>query len=190
MHAQLTSAVSAWLIDARQLIAGLLLAGFMLPLAAMAETLELAGVSAQSPEGWTAQPPSSAMRLAQFKIAADSGNAEAVVFYFGPQQGGTPEANIARWQSQFTSPQGEPVEPQVQTYTSNDLQITQVLFEGHYARGIGTGPVGAAKPDQALLAAIVEGPQGKLFVQLYGPSRTVKTQQAQFEAFVRSMRPL
>ena len=154
-----------------------------------AEQVELAGLSAQPPSTWMAQPPQTSMRLAQFQIESATGAAEAVVFYFGPHQGGTPEANIARWQSQFSTPQGGPVEPQVERYTANGMQITQALLEGNYARGIGTGPVGTARPDQALLAAIVEGPQGKLFVQLYGPSSTVKANIPEFESFVRSMSP-
>jgi len=158
-------------------------------LTTQAQQIELAGLYAQAPITWSAQPPQTSMRLAQFKIQAATGDAEAVVFYFGPHQGGTTEANIRRWQSQFSTTQGDVVTPQLARYNINGLQVTEVLFEGHYARGIGTGPVGAGKSDQALLAAIIEGPKGKLFVQLYGPSSTVKANRSEFESFIHSMSP-
>ena len=152
-----------------------------------AEQLKLAGLTAQKPADWITEPPKSSMRLAQFRVPGD---AELVVFYFGPKQGGTPQANIARWQSQFSTTDGSPVKPVVRRYSSNSLTVTQAEFQGIYARGVGTGPIGEPRPDQILLAAIIEGPQGKLFVQLYGHGKGVNAQRSEFESFVLSMRSL
>ena len=156
---------------------------------AAAQTITLAGVEASIPSAWIAVKPATTMRLAQFQIPAENGSdAELVVFYFGPNQGGSPAANIARWQSQFSAPDGGPVEPAVKTNHIDGMPVTEVELKGNYARGIGTGPVGTAKSNQTLQAAIVEGPQGKLFVQLYGPSDTVATQRQAFDNFIHSMR--
>ncbi|MFO1352072.1 MAG: hypothetical protein U1F68_15900 [Gammaproteobacteria bacterium] len=154
------------------------------------ETVKLGEVVAPVPSAWLAEQPSSSMRLAQFRIpAADTGDAELVVFYFGPGQGGTADANIARWRSQFSGAGGAPVTPTVHAYSVAGMAVTEVELQGNYARGVGVGPVGTAKADQTLLAAIVESPQGKLFVQLHGPTPTVTKQRDAFEHFVRDMRP-
>src|SRR6185503_10900471 len=54
-------------------------------------------VSYKVPEGWAVEKPTSEMRLAQYKLPKAAGDAEdalLVVFYFGPGQGGTTQANI------------------------------------------------------------------------------------------------
>lgn len=162
----------------------------VLSFAAPAQTVTLTGVEAPVPSAWLAVTPSTSMRLAQFRVPAAGGSqdAELVVFYFGPGQGGTPAANIARWQTQFSTPDGGRVEPVVNRFETDGMAVTQAEFQGNYARGVGAGPVGSAKPGQILLAAIVEGPRGKLFVQLYGPAATVNEHRRAFDDFVRGMR--
>ena len=59
------------------------------------------GVVWTAPPGWTVETPSSSMRRAQYRIAGPGGEAECVVFYFGPGQGGDAKANVARWAGQF-----------------------------------------------------------------------------------------
>src|ERR1700704_1901997 len=72
------------------------------PAASSAQTSQLpAGeVHYKAPEGWVVEKPSSEMRLAQYKLPKADGDSEdalLIVYYFGPGQGGTPEANIERW---------------------------------------------------------------------------------------------
>ena len=56
------------------------------------------------------------MRLAEWSVARTDGtSAEVIVYYFGEGRGGSAEANIARWSSQFTSAEGGPVTPRVGT---------------------------------------------------------------------------
>src|ERR1039458_6942236 len=50
--------------------------------------------------------PSSAMRLATYFLPASAGDAERpelAVFWFGPGKGGSVDANVERWFSQFAS---------------------------------------------------------------------------------------
>ena len=142
------------------------------------------------PTAWQSQPPSSSMRVAQYRVPAapGSGDGEAVVFYFGKGQGGTVEANIERWTSQFSNPDGRPVIPRVQKLTANGLAVTIVELNGSYARGVGTGPQGEAKPNQTLLAAVVETPEGNVTIQLYGSKETVAAQRKGFDAMVRGFK--
>lgn len=156
-----------------------------------AEMVSLVGLQAPLPSSWIATQPSSSMRLAQFTAPSAQGheNAEVIVFYFGSNQGGSAAANIARWQSQFTSADGSPVQAAVSTYQVNGMAVTEAELHGHYARGVGMGPIGPAKPNRTLRAAIIEGPHGKLFVQLHGPTTTVNEQRASFEEFVHGLHP-
>jgi hypothetical protein len=152
-------------------------------------SVALLGLTALVPPSWVSQPPASAMRLAQFRVpaTAGSGDAECVVFYFGPGQGGSVEANIARWESQFSTPDGKPVKAVVRPLTVSGMPVTAVELAGRYARGVGMGPAGPREPDQTLLVAIVQTPRGNLFFQLHGPQATVAANQEAFWAMIRGI---
>jgi hypothetical protein len=151
----------------------------------------LLGYTASAPSSWQARPAANAMRLAEYTLPASTGAepAELVVYYFGAGQGGSADANIARWTAQFVAPDGGPVRPAVSQLEGTMYVTTVAEFEGSYGRGMGMGPGrDEAKPDQALSAAIVETPLGNLFVQLFGPRAEVQAARADFVAFVRSIR--
>jgi hypothetical protein len=140
---------------------------------------------------WEYEQPTSTMRLLQFRVigAGDGSNASFVVYYFGPGQGGSKEANIERWQSQFTTADGGPVEPVVTTSKAGDLPVTLVELRGSYARSLGMGQRVDPQPDQTLLAGIVETPKGNLFAQLHGPTATVAPARRAFEGFLAGLKP-
>jgi hypothetical protein len=148
------------------------------------------GFRAPLPPNWVAQPPASSMRVGQYRVpgAAAAGDAELVVFYFGKGQGGTVEANIGRWASQFSTPDGRPAKPRVGKLKANGLAVTTVELTGSYARGVGMGPQGAAKPDQTLLVAVIETPEGNITIQLHGARETVAAQRKGFDAMVKGFR--
>jgi hypothetical protein len=168
---------------------------FLFALTALTSGLVLAGdqpvtlldMESIVPADWVAQDPSSGMRLAQFRVpSGDGAAAELVVYYFGPGQGGSLDANVERWASQFSGPDG-PVEPQI-TELDAVFPTTLVELTGSYARGVGMGPAGDAQPDRTLLAALVETPQGTLFPQLHGPADLVAAQRDGFVSFVEGIR--
>lgn len=64
-----------------------------------------------------------------------------------------------------------------------------VELEGTYARGIGMGPTGDAKPDQILLIAMVETSIGRITLQMYGPSKTVSAQPDDFFKLAKGFHP-
>lgn len=141
------------------------------------------------PTSFVARPPTSSMRLAEFSVARTDGtSAEVIVFFFGAGQGGSVEANVARWSSQFTGADGGPVAPRVGTLDGTNFPTTVAEFEGTYARGVGAGPgAAAALPDQGLVAAVVETPSGSIFLQLVGDRPAVADARADFLELVGSI---
>lgn len=141
---------------------------------------------------WEKEQPTSTMRLLQYRVAGrgGAGSASFIVYYFGPGQGGSNAANIERWQSQFTTADGGPVEPVITTSKAGDLPVTLVELRGNYARSLGMGQRVDPQPDQILLAGIVETPKGNLFAQLHGPTATVAPARAAFEAFLAGLKPV
>jgi len=150
-----------------------------------------AGLETDIPLNWSPVPPANSMRLAEFQVMV-SGQpaAEAVVFFFPPGQGGPPEANIARWASQFSDDKGNPVTPKVTSTVVNNMAVTRVELNGNYSRGIGMGTTeGAVKPNQTLLAAIIATPtRGNVTLHFFGAQAAVKKQRDSFEAVLKSIR--
>lgn len=162
------------------------------PGAAPAAALAVQGYTSALPPAWTPTPPSSSMRFAQFAVPA-AGKAEPgelAAFFFPTGQGGSQEANIERWASQFAGADGKPGTPTVTVAKSGNTQVTLVELKGSYARGVGMGPAGQAKPNQTLLVAMVETPAGRITLQLYGPNPTVAAQRNNFVRLATGFRPV
>ncbi|MCE2902098.1 MAG: hypothetical protein ACK6DP_14530 [Gemmatimonas sp.] len=143
------------------------------------------------PAGWTASSPSSSMRLAEYRVPGANGAApvEIVVYFFGPGQGGTPEANLARWKSQFSNPDGSPVAGLVRRDSTGAFPLTIAEYRGTYARGVGMGSSASeARPGHLLLAVVAETPRGTLFFQCFGPMAAVEAQRATYLQFVKGLR--
>ena len=161
------------------------------PAPTTASTMRVLNYAAPVPPGWQAQAPASRFRAAQYLVPGASGatDGELVVFYFGRGQGGSAAANAERWASQFTGADGQPVAPKIATLDVRGMAATVVELSGSYARGVGMGPIGAPKPDQTLLAAVIETPEGHVIVQLHGDRATVDLNRAGFDALVRGFAP-
>lgn len=144
------------------------------------------------PSDWQQVDPSSSMRLLQFVVPGNKRghSAELIFYYFGVGQGGTPQANIARWQSQFHAANGTPSTPQVVGFEVSGLPVTRVKLQGSYARGIGAGPGGTGKPDQTLIAALLQTPQGQVTIQLHGDTSMVNRLEADFDRMLHDIAPL
>ena len=150
------------------------------------------GVKWVVPSRWTADA-ARPMRVATYKIPAAAGDPEAGecgIYFFGPGQGGTVQANLDRWIGQFETPDGKPAaagKPQKQTV--NGLQVSTIDVSGTYT-GAG-GPMAASKsskPGFRLLGAVVEGSQAPIFFKLAGPKKTMAAAEAEFQALVKSIK--
>jgi hypothetical protein len=129
------------------------------------------------------------MRRAQYRVPGPAGDAECVVFYFGPGQGGDASSNAARWAGQFHAPDGGGSAPAPRTagLRVGDLEVTTVEVEGTYSGGMGGAATGG-KPGYRLVGAIVAGPDANWFFKLTGPEKTVAAQKGAFEGMIRSLR--
>jgi hypothetical protein len=143
-----------------------------------------------APAGWTSRPPTSSSRLAMFVVPGpdSANNAEVVVYSFGSTPGGNVEANLARWRSQFSTPDGSPVPEKVSRDSSGAFPITIAEYRGTYRRGVGAGSADSVRTGQALISAIVETPRGALFMQLFGPAARVIAEREAFVRFVKGLK--
>jgi hypothetical protein len=146
----------------------------------------------KAPERWTAEKPTSDMRVAQYKLpkaAGDGEDALLVLYYFGQGQGGTPQANIDRWLNQMKQPDGQPSRERakMETLTVNGLQVNTVDVTGNYSGGM--SPDSAPADNKAiyrLRAAIIDTPKGSYFVKLTGPEKTVGHWDQAYTDYIKS----
>lgn len=147
------------------------------------QPLELAGVAFLPPADWTDQG-ASGMRKGFFTygpVGDDELPAEVTVFFFGSDQGGDIESNIARWVGQMDPPEGEKVEDVVRrskVTTQTGLVEHFVEMDGTYQRSMGGGPMTGGRtkafPGWRMVGAIIEAPQGNVFFKLVGPEATAR----------------
>ena len=154
-----------------------------LAFALRADAVEVAGYDFKAPSDWKSSPPSSKMRKAQFSLASSSasdGNGGEVVFYhFGQGGAGGVKANVDRWMKQFENPQGQSVKSE----TIGGTKVTYAEAHGTYLSGRPFGPK-TPNPGYAMLAAIIEGKQGAIFVKMTGPRQTVAANSAKLKKMV------
>lgn len=145
----------------------------------------LAGVAWSATAPLVARPPSRPMRNGEYAVTGADGEAVMAVFHF-PGMGGAVQDNITRWAGQFRTEAGEPAQPEVDTREVSGLRVTRVKVSGVFASGMPGGAAGPT-PQQAMLGAIVEGPQGPLFFKMVGPASTVASAEAAFDTLLSSL---
>jgi len=156
--------------------------------------LSVGALKFQVPSAWQVETPKSSMRRAQLtapSAAGDGGEAELVVYYFGPDGAGSNEENVKRWVGQFSGPGGEPADgAKVQTEKVAGETVTLVDVSGSYTNSMmGAGQGSPTKSDQRLLAAIVPSGDGPYYFKFLGPSDTVGAQAKAFDGLIKSITP-
>jgi hypothetical protein len=140
------------------------------------------------PPAFKRVPPSNPMRNAAFVVpraAGDAEDGELTVFYFGPGQGGSIDANVDRWVKQFG--EVKPSDVKRADREANGLrQHTVELESGTFSSGMGGG--GKPKANFGLVGGIVETPSGAYFFKLTGPSKTVKQAKPDFYKLLDSIK--
>lgn len=143
------------------------------------------------PPTWKAEPTTSGMRAAQWKVPAAKGSedAELVAFYFGPKGAGTVAENIQRWAEQFDV-NGQPAQVKKSTRTVAGAPATLVELEGRFVAAMTPGSDEKNdKPDHMMLGVIVETKDGPYYYKLTGPKATVQGVRTQFAAMVSEIQP-
>ena len=146
-----------------------------------------AGLRWTPPAGWKNEG-STAMRIATYMLpTGPNDKAECAVYFFGPGQGGTVDANMGRWKGQLVDAAGKPSKADIHKKTIHGLPVTTIDTTGSYT-GMG-GPMNASPtvhPNYRLLGAIIEGPGGNIFVKFTGPAKLVAANLKNFEQMIAS----
>lgn len=156
-----------------------------------AEPLDIAGLRWSVPTEWEKVRSPGAMRAAEYRIPhteGGDGEAQIVWFYFGPNQGGTIEDNIARWAGLVRDVQGNPTMPDIATMKINGIPAVLVAMNGTYRDGI-PGQTYVERPDYGFRGAIFSGPKGNVFIRLTGPVDLIDAIIAQWQNLFQGTRP-
>lgn len=146
----------------------------------------------KAPPEWVVEKPFSSMRLAQYKlpkVEGDSEDASLVLYFFGSNQGGSVQANLERWTSQFEQPDGSSssAKAKVEKLTVNQLKISTIDLAGTYVAETAPGSgVRHNNPNYRLRAAVIETPKGAYYVKLVGPTKTLIRWDKSFDDYLRS----
>lgn len=139
----------------------------------------------------TRRAPKSSMRAAEYGLPGDD-KLELAVFYFGPDQGGSVDANIARWLGQITQPDGSDTSEKAKRATRKvgDIEVSVLEVAGTFSGGMMMpgAPAPEPMPDAMMLAAIASGPKGPVFFKLTGPRTAVEHSRAAFDQMIGSLR--
>jgi len=146
--------------------------------------------SLKVPADWQEKPSVSSMRAAEFQLPASGGQAEVVVYYFGESGAGSVQANIDRWVSQFTQPDGKPSSEvtKLEQASFAGQQASLVSVSGRYAARAMPGGQAVDKDNQSLLAAIVPSPRGPYYFRLIGDRAAVEAQTPKFRELLGSLK--
>lgn len=159
----------------------LLLASISILHAADPVSFQVSDFEFERPAHWQWVPASSPMRKAHLQApgATKEAQADVIFFHFGPGQGGSVEANVKRWVDQF-----QDAESATSSEKIGDTTITYVKSSGTFLSGMpGTTPV--PLENQGLRGAILESPNGDVYVKMTGPQATVEAAETPFIEMVR-----
>jgi hypothetical protein len=165
----------------------LILAGLMMVVSAWAaeDSFKAGSFTFQKPAGFKVKSVSeSGMRRAELEYGEAGKTAEAIFYFFGQGQGGDRQANVTRWLGAFEEPKDK-INSKVETKKVGSAEVTYVEAEGTYKSGMPGGPT-TPKPGTKLLGAILESPNGNVYVRMTGPIATVKAADAEFRKMIES----
>ena len=119
------------------------------------------------------------MRKAELRVVGEDGaQAEVVFFHFGPGQGGSVEANIQRWIGQFQDGGAATAEEVV-----GSSKVHFVKVEGTFLSGMpGTEPT--PKKGYGMRGAILQSPEGDVYIKMTGPAKLVEASEGTFRRMV------
>lgn len=147
-----------------------------------------------APAGWTSRAPASSSRVAEFVLPradGDKDDASLVVYFFGATGGGSVQANVDRWISQMTQPDGRASKDVAKTSTTtvNGLKVSDVDVSGTYVAEMSPGAAEHFNyPGWRLRAAVVETPGGAFYIKVTGPAKTVTKWDDAYGAFLKSLK--
>jgi hypothetical protein len=145
-----------------------------------------AGLTGPKPATWQYRAPAatSTMRVAEYSVPGVEGADQAQIVVYQFPGGGSLDANVERWKSQFRNADGSEVVVTTESLEADGMKVTVAELAGEY-RGMGKSEFA---PDQVLIASMIEGDGDPVFVQLVGPSKTVRASREAFMAMMRGLK--
>ena len=159
--------------------------------------LKLTGLTLTVPEGWVeekveASPmgPKVVYRIPKLDAAGPvdrlAGDGMVRITHFPNMKGkDKDDMNIDRWLGQVSKPDGQPLtrsDAKITTTEVGPVRLTVVDMSGSVKMTMRD----TAKPNQRMIAAIVDHPQGPHFVVSAGPAASMEKWAAQIDAFLKS----
>jgi hypothetical protein len=139
----------------------------------------VAGVTISIPAGWEERQATFPIQ-AEYQLHADSGPGRLTM----SSTGGGVEANLARWQTQFTRGRDDPAPAQTTVIVDGQEAIVLEL-SGTFRDGFSQDP---PKPGWSLVGAAIPTGPATFFVKLTGPRETVQAHREAFLELVKTAR--
>ncbi|WAC19740.1 hypothetical protein OVA24_21205 [Luteolibacter sp. SL250] len=150
-----------------------------------AAEIEVAGLKFKAADGWKAAEEARPMSAGSL-VKEGEPKLEAIFYHFPGGQGGSVEANLARWQGQFAPEPAPTLEKE--TVKAGEKEIVIATITGTY-KGSTMRPEPVPLENHVTLAAIVPGPQGNVFIRLNAPKDAAGKVKAEFKALAASPYP-
>jgi len=154
-------------------------------------TLILTGLTLTVPQGWveekvepTPMGPKAVFKIPTLDPKLDDG-AVRITHYPSMKGKDKDDMNIDRWLGQISKPDGQPFtrsDAKITTTEVGPVRLTVVDMSGSVKMTMRD----TAKPNQRMIAAIVDHPQGPHFVVTAGPATSMEKWAAQIDAFLKS----
>jgi hypothetical protein len=146
--------------------------------------LELDAITMTAPAGWQQMPPSSSFVAAEFALpraAGDDADGRLTI----STAGGTVEANIDRWKSQFDAQAKQAPQEEIDVA---GLKVTLVDLSGNFNDQRGPFAPAVERPGYRMIAAIVPV-EGQLhFIKATGPEKTIASHADKIHEFIRTVK--
>lgn len=140
------------------------------------------------PAPWVAKAEPRMMSAGGFNLPGKEGAdpVEADFYHFGAGGGGGIEANIKRWQSQFTpGADGKPPVMEREELTFGTDKALLISIKGTFLSGPAMSPTKIPKPGYAMLGAILQSKQGDVFIKITGPEASTMATKDQVKNLVK-----
>jgi len=152
--------------------------------------LELDGLTFTVPAGWQPADAGSGMFAAKaaFSLPKADGDDEGVSVRITqyPEMKGKDDLNVSRWLAQVRRPDGTPYTKEnahIRVTESGNIRLTVVDLAGSISTDMMGG--GEAKPNQRMIAAIIDHPKGPHMIKATGDAASIAKWEASIDAFLK-----
>lgn len=147
--------------------------------------------SMQAPATWKDVSPKSSMIEVEFRVPmVDGDKSEKDGRLTIMAAGGGVDANVARWQGQFSQPDGKSTKDKtkVEEIEVDGMKAHMVDITGTYAERTRMTDPPTMQDNYRMLAAIIETGGREYFIKFYGGAKTVEANKAWFDNFIKSFK--